>query len=95
MAEPTYQLRHIVVQLRPGTVVPALFNAHGQHIGIRSNSRTKLRRALAGRHPTHMLMVPAAQLDNLGGEINGRHGGETGPAAEGRQSGVDCGENAP
>lgn len=23
------------------------------------------------------------------------HGGETGPAAEGRQSGVDCGENAP
>jgi hypothetical protein len=33
-----------------------------------------------------MLMVPAGQLVGLGGEINGRHGGDTGPAAEGRQA---------
>jgi hypothetical protein len=33
-----------------------------------------------------MLMESAAQLDNLGGETNGRHGGETGLAAEGRQA---------
>lgn len=77
---------HIVVQPEPGAVVPAFLNTHGQHIRIRSDSRTKLRRALAGRHPTHMLMMPAAQLDNLGGEINGRHGGKTGRAAEGRQA---------
>lgn len=94
MAEPAYQLRHRVMQLRPRAVVPAILDTHGQHIRVRSNSRTKLRRALAGRHTTHMLMVPAAQLDNFGGEINGRHGGDTGPATEGRQSGVDCGENA-
>jgi hypothetical protein len=31
-------------------------------------------------------MESAAQLDNLGGEINGRHGGKTGPAAERRQA---------
>lgn len=37
----------------------------------------------------------AAQLDNLGGEINGRHGGHTGLATDGRQSGVDCGEITP
>lgn len=86
MADLPHHPLHIVVQLRPRAVVPALFNAHGQHIRIRSDSRTKLRRALAGRYTTHMLMVPAAQFDNLGGEINGRHGGETGPVAEGRQA---------
>ena len=79
--------RHIVVEPGPGTgAITRFLDAHGQHIGIRSNSRTKLRRALAGRHTTHMLMVPAAQLDNFGGEINGRHGGDTGLAAEGRQA---------
>lgn len=85
---------HIVIEPGPGAVVPALLDAHRQHVGIRSYCRTKLGRALAGSHSTHMLMVPAAQLDNFGGEINGRHGGDTGPATEGRQSGVDCGENA-
>ncbi len=86
MAEPSDKRLHIIVEPGPGTIVPDLFDTHGQHIRIRSNSRTKFRRALAGRHTTHMLMVPAAQLDNLGGEINGRHSGKTGLAAEGRQA---------
>ena len=86
MAEPSDKRLHIVVQPGPGAGAFVRFlDAHGQHIRIRSDSRTKLRRALAGRYPTHMLMVPAAQLDNFGGEINGRHGGETGLATEGRQ----------
>lgn len=78
---------HFVVQPGPGAGAFVRFlDTHGQHIRIRSDSRTKLRRALAGRHPTHMLMESAAQFDNFSGEINGRHGGETGLAAEGRQA---------